>query len=129
MKFVTIKNKYIFKSSKKDKGKEYKPNQAHIYAVYKDKKTGETRLVQMTHLVEPQKKGAIKMGRLMMVQFPNVDMPSGVKNEFYTKDIDGAPIDLKKIKAKDIKGKKKKATYISKPLAEKIIAFANKRHK
>ena len=56
-------------------------------------------------------------------------MPSGVKNEFYTKDIDGDPIDLKKIKAADVPGKKKKATYIRKPLAEKIIAFARKRRK
>ena len=56
----------------------------------------------------------------------SVDMPSGVKNEFYTKDIDGDPIDLKKIKAADVPGKKKKATYIRKPLAEKIVAFAKK---
>lgn len=141
MKLVTIKNKYIFKpdeppkpKKKKDGEKEgpekkYNPNQAHIYAVYKDKETGETRLIQMTHVIEPQKKSAIKMGRLMMVQLPNVDMPSGVKNEYYTIDINGDPIDLKKIKAADIPGKNKKATYVRKSLAEKIIAFAKKKHK
>ena len=56
-------------------------------------------------------------------------MPSGVKKEFYTKDINGDPIDLKKIKATDVPGRKKKATYVRKSLAEKIVAFAKKKHK
>lgn len=116
-------------AEKQKRSERYKPNQAHIYAVYKDKATGETRLIQMTHVIEPKKEKAIKKGYLMPVKLPNVDMPSGVNNSYYNKDINGDPIDLQKIKAKDIEGKKKKATYIRKSLAEKIIAFAQKKHK
>lgn len=141
MKIVTIKNKHIFKPDEtpkpkrekqkvsKEPEKEYKPNQSHIYAAYKDKKSGETRLIQMTHIIEPRKKDAIKQGHILPVKLPNVDMPSGVNNSYYNKDINGDPIDLKKIEALDIPGKKKKATYISKSLSEKIIAFAKKRRK
>lgn len=141
MKLVMIKNKYIFKPdpAKKKKArkaktgkqeeKPYEPNGKHIYAVYKDKKNGETRLVQMTHLYEPIKAKGVKQGYLLPVKLPNVDMPSGVNNSYYTKDVDGAPIDLKKIEAKDVEGKKKKATYIRKSLADKIIRFAKHRRK
>lgn len=129
MKLVTIKNKYIFKPDSK-KAKEiakYKPNEAHIYAVYKDKQTKETRLIQMTHLIEEKKKIGIQRGYLMMVQLPNVEFPSGVKNEYFFKDVDGNPIDLKKLKAKNINGKSKKPTYLRKKLSDQIIGFAKKR--
>ena len=126
MKLVTVKNKYIFKPQKKTD--KYKPEQAHIYAAYRDKKTNETRLIQMTHLYEPKKKKGIKRGYLLPVKLPNVEFPSGVNNSYYAKDVRGDPIDLKKIKARDITGKTKKATYIRKPLADKIIRFAKKKH-
>lgn len=128
MKIVTIKNKYIYKKNPKDEN-EYKPEGSHIYAVYKDQKSGETRLVQMTHLYDPKKTKGIKQGYLMPVKLPNVEFPSGVNNSYYSKDVNGNPIDLKQIKAKDVPGKTKKATYVSKPLADKITAFAKKKHK
>lgn len=129
MKIVTIKNKYIFGPKAGRGTKKYDPNEAHIYAVYKDDKSGETRLVQMTHLYEPRKRDAIKQGHILPVKLPNVEFPSGVNNSYYIKDINGEPIDLKKVKARDIKGKSKKATYLRKPLADKIKAFAKKKRK
>lgn len=128
MKLVTIKNKFIFKPGSKSK-KKYKPEQAHIYAAYRDKKSKQTRLIQMTHVIEPRKQADLKKGNLLMVKLPNVDMPSGVRNQYYTKDISGAPIDLKKMEAKNIETKSGKATYVSKPLAKKIVGFAKKEHK
>lgn len=126
MKLVMIKNKFIFKPTSKSQKKKYQPEQSHIYAAYKDKASKQTRLIQMTHVIEPRKQADIKKGNLLMVKLPNVDMPSGVKREFYTKDITGASIDLKKLEAKNLPNKTGKATYVSKPLATKITDFAKK---
>lgn len=84
MKLVTIKNKYIYKPATPEEKKNYRPNGSHIYAAYTDEKTGETRLIQMTHVIEKSKENKIKSG---------------------------------------------KATYVRKPLADKIKAHAKNRHK
>ncbi len=126
MKLVTIKNKFIFKPISEAQKNKYKPEQAHIYAAYKDKKSKQTRLIQMTHVIEPRKQADIKKGNLLMVKLPNVDMPSGVKREYFVKDAKGALIDLKKMEAKNIETKSGKATYVSKSLANKITDFAKK---
>ena len=129
MKLVTIKNKYMYKPATPEEKKKYKPNGVHLYAAYTDEETKELRLVQMTHVIEEQKAAKIKRGKLLMVKLPNVDMPSGVKNEYFSKDVDGNAIDLAKVKAQNIKSKSGKATYVRKPMADKIKAFAKKRHK
>lgn len=128
MKLVTIKNKFIFKPTSKSEKTKYKPEQAHIYAAYKDKKSKQTRLIQMTHVIEPRKKADIKKGNLLMVKLPNVDMPSGVRSQYYTKDVKGAAIDLKKVEAKNLPNKTGKATYVRKSLADKITNFAKDEH-
>ena len=127
MKLVTIKNKYIFRPRTDKEAAKYKPNEAHIYAAYTDEETGETRLVQMTHLYEERKRIGIKQGYILPVKLPNVEFPSGTHDYYYSKDIDGKPIDLKKVKAKNLNSKSGKATYVRKPLADKIKAFAKKR--
>ena len=131
MKLVTIMNKYIFGPDPQNPNEKekYKPNGSHIYAAYTDKKTNKTRLVQMTHLYEDKKVRKIKQGLILPVKLPNVQFPSGVKREYYDKDIHGKPIDLKKVKAANVLSKSKKATYLSKPLADKITKFATKKHK
>ena len=83
----------------------------------------------MTHVIEPRKQADIKKGTLLMVKLPNVDMPSGVKREYFVKDAKGALIDLKKMEAKNIETKSGKATYVSKSLANKITDFAKKERK
>ncbi len=129
MKLVKIKNKYMYTPKTKKEAKNYIPDGTHIYAAYKDKESGETRLVQMTHMLEDRKEKRLRKGELLMVKLPNVDMPSGVKNEYFSKDVNGNDIDLAKVKAKDVKSKSGKATYLCKPLADKIKAFAQKRLK
>lgn len=129
MKLVKIKNKYIYKpdESNPEEVKKYKRNGSHIYAVYKDKETGELRAVQTTHLYEEKKVSRIRKGVLLEMRLPKVEFPSGVKGEYYACDINGDPIDLKKVKAINVGGKK--ANYLPKAKADKIKAFAKKRVK
>lgn len=129
MKLVTIKNKYMYKPTTPEEKKKYKPNGVHLYAAYTDEETKELRLVQMTHVLENRKEKKIKSGKLLLVKLPNVDMPSGVHNSYYCKDVNGDAIDLAKVKAQNVKSKSGKATYVRKPMADKIKAFAKKRHK
>lgn len=121
MKLVKIKNKYMFRP-KKGQEKDYEPEGVHIYAVETDKNTKETWAVRLTHVYEPVKEKRIKKGQIIVMKFPNITFPSGVTNKRTTKDIDGNPLDLKKVKAVNVSPNT--TTYIPKAQADKIKSFS-----
>lgn len=119
MRLFKIKNKYMYNSQNND----YKPNGNHTYAVYKDKKTGKYRAIQLTHLFETKKVAQIEKGQLLIENFNYFKYPTGVKNNYYDKDINGNILDF---------GKNTKHLYIGNVPsghAKRIILFANKRHR
>lgn len=71
-------------------------NGTHRYAVFKDRKTRETRVVQLTHLYEipDNKQRRIKQGYLKEYKLQCYRLPSGVNTGYQTKDINGNPIHL-----------------------------------
>lgn len=88
MKIYHIKNSYMY--NKRDK------NGTHRYAVFKDRKTKETRVVQLTHLYEIpyNKQRQLKKGYLKEYKLECYRLPSGVNIGYKTKDINGNPIQL-----------------------------------
>jgi len=94
----------------------------HIYVVFCDSKGNILKAVTTTHLIEKEKQKLIRQGRLLPMQFSNIEFPSGVTDSYYTKDMQN-----KEINVKDPAIKKAKAG-ITKGQAEKINRFAkNKR--
>lgn len=89
MRLFKIKNSYLYNSSN--------PYGNHVYAVYKDKKTKETRAVALTHLYVKDNKRfkQVKKGNIAIVKFKEFDVPSGVQNYYYASTINGQKIDLK----------------------------------
>ena len=71
-------------------------NGTHRYAVYKDRKTNETRVIQLTHLYEiaPNKKRQLQRGHIKKHKLDCYKFPSGVETGYKTKDINGNPIVL-----------------------------------
>lgn len=84
MRLFQIKNKYMYKC--KNKKEE---NGTHMYAVYRDKKSGKYRAIQLTHLYEDNKAKAINKGYLKVEKFKQFKFPSGVHNSYYDRDING----------------------------------------
>ena len=68
----------------------------HRYAVYKDKKTGEVRAIQLTHLYEipSNKLRQINAGHIREYKLKCYKLPSGVNTKYLRKDIFGHPIVL-----------------------------------
>jgi hypothetical protein len=89
MRLVKIKNKYLYKGNN--------PEGTHTYAVYYDRKTKRNRAVGLTHLYVKDNKRfeAVKKGKIAIEKFKNFETPSGVKNSFYDKNVNGGKIDLK----------------------------------
>ena len=119
MRLVKIKNSYLFKGNN--------PNGVHTYAAYYDKKSKSTRAVGLTHLyVKDQKRfQQVTKGNIMVTKFKEFDVPSGVKNSYFDKNIHG-----KKINLKDMKNVKfVSQRYLSKTQSNQIINFAKRREK
>lgn len=121
MKLVKIKNKHMY-LPKRENDNDYNPEGIHIYAVETDKKTKRTWAVRLTHIYEPEKEKRIKRGQLIVMKLPGLNFPSGVSKQRRTEDVHGEVLDLKKVEAVNINGKK--ATYLSKKQAEKIKGFS-----
>lgn len=68
----------------------------HRYAVFKDRRTRETRVVQLTHLYEiPNNKlKQIRNGYVKKYKLACYSLPSGIQTGYKTKDINGCPIVL-----------------------------------
>ena len=118
MRLVNIKNRYMFKGNN--------PNGVHTYATYYDNKNKRYNAIQLTHLYvkDANRFKQVSKGNIMVTKFKEFDVPSGVRNQYYNKNINGGKIDLKN----------KNVTYISKrhltkKQSDKIKLFANKLHK
>lgn len=85
MKLVKVKNKYMFVSDK------VSPEGEHYYLHYYDRKSKETRLIQLTHLYEkPKDKSAqLRKNYIQEMKFKDLYLPSGVKNRYFNTDVKG----------------------------------------
>ena len=116
MQIVKIKNKYMFESKKGER--------EHYYLKYYDRKTKETRLIEMTHLYEIPSETRIKKKKkfLMEAKFKDLYLPSGINNSYYTTDILGDKLPYKSKIYKTI-------GTIPRKTAQRIIVFANKKRR
>ena len=94
MRIYHIKNSYMY--NRKDK------NGTHRYAVFKDRKTGQTCAVQLTHLYEiaPNKLKQINNGHIVKYKLKCYSFPSGVNTGYITTNIDGHPIVLNNLNSR-----------------------------
>ena len=118
MRLAKIKNKYLFNSSN--------PEGNHTYAVYYDRKNKCYRAVGLTHLYvkDKQRFRQVKQGRIMIMKFKDFDVPSGVKNSYFDKNVSGGKINLKDKNILSITPR-----HLSKKQSNQIKRFANKREK
>lgn len=118
MRLVKIKNRYLFNSNN--------PNGTHAYAAYYDRKNKRYNAVQLTHLYikDENRFKQVKRGNIMVTKFNEFDTPSGVRNQYYNKNINGGKIDLKDKNVTYIAKR-----YLTKKQSDKIKLFANKPHK
>ena len=118
MRLVKIKNKYLFNSNN--------PNGTHTYATFYDRKNKRYNAVQLTHLYvkDANRFKQVSRGNIMVTKFKEFDVPSGVRNQYYNKNINGGKIDLKN---KNIIYIAK--NHLSKKQSNSIKSFANKPHK
>ena len=119
MRLFKIRNRYMYTSSNRN----YDPNGVHTYAVYKDKTSGKYHAIQLTHLYEPKKVAQIENGRLMVEKFSNFRYPTGVKNNYYDKDINGNDLYFGRNARHRFVGN------VSNSQATRIKAFAKRRHR
>ncbi len=124
-KIVKIKNKYMFTPTEKN-SKDYKPDGVHTYIVFKDT-AGHTFAIRTTHLYEKKKFDQLEKKILMAMKLPNIKYPSGVRRGIISTDVEGKELDLNKVHAVNISGKR--GTYLTKKQAEKVIKFACKKDK
>lgn len=89
MKLYKIKNKYLFNSDE--------PEGIHTYAVYYDRKKKEYKAIATTHLYikDDKRFKQVSRGNILVTKFKEFDVPSGVQNYYYSKNINGDKIDVK----------------------------------
>lgn len=118
MRLVKIKNKYLFKSSN--------PEGTHTYAVYKDRDSNEIRAIQLTHLYTKDEKRFVQVrnGNILVEKFKEFDVPSGVRNQYYNRDVNGNKINLKNNNVF-----KNSNRFLKHDQAERIRKFAKYKHK
>lgn len=118
MRIAEIKNRYLYKDKKN-------PNGTHYYGVYYDKTKRETRAVALTHLYVKDKKRFVhvKRGNIKIEKFKEFDVPTGVKNYYYSRDVDGNKINLKN---PDVVKVSKR--YLTKSQANRVKNFAYKNY-
>lgn len=90
MRIAKIKNKYMYNTDMYDNG-------VHHYLIYYDRKNKRYNAVQLTHLYyeDEERFKQVRRGNIKIEKFKEFDVPSGVKNEIYTKNTYGKKIDLK----------------------------------
>ena len=110
-----IKDSYMF--NKKNK------TGTHRYAVYKDRKTKETRVIQLTHLYEisSNKQNQINKGYIKKYKLGCYSLPSGVETGFKTKNINGDKIVLNRYNSKRSYSLSKKDSTKIKNIAKRRI--------
>ena len=118
MRLAKIKNKYLFKSEN--------PDGFHTYAVYYDRKSKNYRAVQLTHLYVKDEKRfrQVSKGLIKIMKFKEFDVPSGVRNQYYSSNVRGEAIDLRNKNVLSISKR-----HLSKYQSDMIKAFAKKPHR
>ena len=113
MRLAKIKNKYLYKDDN--------PEGIHTYALYYDKPSKCYRAVGLTHLYVKDKKRfiQIKQGKIHIEKFKEFDVPSGVRNHYYDKNVDGKKIDILD-RNNIVVGQR----YLTKKQSERIKRFA-----
>lgn len=89
MKLYKIKNKYLFKSKQ--------PEGTHTYAVYYDRLSKEYKAIATTHLYikDDKRFKQVSKGNIVVTKFKEFEVPTGVQNYYYSKNISGGKIDIK----------------------------------
>ena len=118
MRLIKIKNRYLFNSNE--------PNGVHTYAVYYDRKKKEYRAVALTHLYikDDKRFKQVKRGNIAIEKFKEFPVPSGVKNYFYSRNVNGGKIDVND--TANIKFVSRR--YISTKQSNRIKNFAKKNY-
>ena len=118
MRLANIKNKYFFNSEN--------PDGFHTYAVYYDRKSKNYRAVQLTHLYVKDEKRfrQVSKGHVKIMKFKEFDVPSGVRNQYYSSNVRGQAIDLHDKNVLSISKR-----HLSKYQSDTIKAFAKKPHR
>ncbi|MBO4962912.1 MAG: hypothetical protein J6C97_03950 [Clostridia bacterium] len=119
MRLATIKNRYLFKDDN--------PNGIHTYGVYYDKPTKRYRAVGLTHLYIKDNKRFIQVrrGNLLIMDFKEFETPSGVKNSYFDKNVNGGKIDVyDKNNVKFLSNR-----FLSKSQSDTIKNFATRKEK
>ena len=119
MRLVKIKNSYLFKSNY--------PNGTHTYATYYDRKNKRYNAIQLTHLYvkDTNRFKQVSKGNIMVTKFKEFDVPSGVRNQYYNKNVNGGKINLNDKSNVKLVSKR----HLSKKQSDKIKLFANKIYK
>ncbi len=124
MQIFRIKNKYIYRKSKKDKHK-YNGDGYHDYIGFYSSEDSKWKLIGLTHVLDPKRQKQIMRKDIKIMTFkayrtPNgVDIPSGVNKKIITSDVNGDPIKLKRIEATSVKNGK-----LTKTQAHAVAKFA-----
>ena len=119
MRLVKIKNRYLFKGNN--------PNGTHTYATYYDRQNKRYNAVQLTHLYvkDANRFKQVQRGDIMITKFKEFDVPSGVRNQYYSKNVNGGKINLNdKSNVKLVSNR-----HLSKKQSDKIKLFAKRKHK
>lgn len=119
MRLVKIKNRYMFKSSN--------PNGVHTYATYYDRQNKRYNAIQLTHLYvkDANRFKQVSKGNIMVTKFKEFDVPSGVRNQYYNKNVNGGKINLNDKSNVKLVSKR----HLNKKQSDKIKLFANKPYK
>lgn len=115
MRIYHIKDNYMFNRNNS--------SGTHRYAVYKDRKTRETRVVQLTHLYEipSNKLRQLRNGHIKKYKLSCYSIPNGVETGYKTKDINGNSIVLNSVNSKPSYNLNKKDSKRIKSIAKKRI--------
>ena len=114
MRLAKIKNSYMFRSDN--------PNGTHTYAVFYDRRNRQYNAVQLTHLYvkDDDRFRQVRRGNIKVMKFKEFDVPSGVRNSYYNKNVLGGKIDL--LDSSNVVRVFRR--YLSKNQSDSIKAFA-----
>ena len=104
------------------------PNGTHDYLIYQDKKTNEICAVELTHLYKKDKYNfsLIDRGILKKMRFGHRETPSGVNNGYFSKNVNGNPLNLNH---KDVNLNVYRKFHISNKQKQDVIRFARKKYR
>lgn len=116
MKLYKIKNKYLFNSKQ--------PEGIHTYAVYYDRTSKKYKAIATTHLYikDDKRFRQVSKGNIAVTKFKEFEVPTGVQNYYYSKNINGGKIDVKDKKHVFVFGK----NHLPKKQSAFLKSFAKK---